>query len=188
MSRTKLVVVTGNNSVQSRTKVIAEAIAAEITKGLAAEVSRLEIATLAADIGPYPFRSQFTPRGEAALKQIESADLLIAASPVYKASYTGLFKHLFDWVDPASLIGKPIALAATGGSERHALIIEHQLRPLFGCSQALTLPTGVYAVEADFDGYVLRNESVIARIHMVAAEALSALRKSGAQQGLTATA
>lgn len=176
MSPIKLVVVTGNNGGQSRTKVVAEAIAAEITKGIAAEVSRIEIAVLAADIGAFPFRSQFTPRGEAALKQIESADLLIAASPVYKGSYTGLFKHLFDWVDPASLVGKPVALAATGGSERHALVIEHQLRPLFACSQAMTLPTGVYAVEPDFDGYVLRNPDVMARIQMLAAEGQRALR------------
>ena len=72
---------------------------------------------------------------------IEAADLLIVASPVYKGSYTGLFKHLFDFVGYEALIGKPTLLLATGGSERHALVIDHQLRTLFGFFRAATVPT-----------------------------------------------
>ena len=86
------------------------------------------------------------------LSAIESADVLVAASPVYKASYTGLFKHLFDLLDPKALEGRHVLLAATGGSDRHALVIEHQLRPLFAFFGAHMLPISLYAVNGDFEG------------------------------------
>ena len=71
-----------------------------------------------------------------------AADALVLASPVYKGSYCGLFKHLLDLLDPLSLAGKPVLLGATGGGPRHALVIEHQLRPLLGFFEAQTLATG----------------------------------------------
>ncbi|WP_342665157.1 NAD(P)H-dependent oxidoreductase [Kaistia granuli] len=86
-----------------------------------------------------------------AFEAILDADALVVASPVYKGSYLGLFKHLFDLIDPKQLAGKPVILGATGGSERHALVIEHQLRPLFGFFNTQIVPTGLYATEKDFD-------------------------------------
>jgi FMN reductase len=74
----------------------------------------------------------------------------------------------------------PVVLAATGGSERHALVIDHQLRPLFSFFRALTLPTGIYAAEADFDGYRLKSDAVRSRIGSAAREAALALSVSGA--------
>lgn len=88
----------------------------------------------------------------------------MAASPVYRASFTGLFKHLFDFVGQYELVGTPVLLAATGGGERHALILEHQLRPLFGFFQALTLPVGVYASDSDFEDYELTSAEVRRRV------------------------
>jgi FMN reductase len=82
---------------------------------------------------------------------------------------------LFDLVDPAALHGTPVAIAATGGGEKHALVVEHQLRPLFGAFQAATLGTGIYVAESDFDGEGIRNPAVNARIEMLAAEAAFAL-------------
>lgn len=117
-------------------------------------------------------RDELAPGVEAVLQEIESADLIIAASPVYRASFTGLFKHLFDFVGQYALVGKPVLLAATGGGERHALIIEHQLRPLFSFFQALTLPLGVYASDTDFDGYVLREGAIPQRIDQAVGRAL----------------
>ena len=109
------------------------------------------------DIGPQfagtLCRDELPASVEAELLRIESADVLVVASPVYRASFTGLFKHLFDFVDQYALVDTPVLLAATGGSDRHALIIEHQFRPLFGFFQALTLPLGVYANDSDFTGY-----------------------------------
>jgi FMN reductase len=83
---------------------------------------------------------------------------------VFRGSFTGLFKHLFDLVGQDALVDKPVLLAATGGSERHSLVIEHQLRPLFAFFQALTLPLGVYASERDFDHYEIASTALRQRI------------------------
>ena len=101
------------------------------------------------------------------LQAIEQADLLLVGSPVYRASYTGLFKHLFDLVDHQSLKGVPVVLAATGGSERHALMIDHQLRPLFAFFQAHTLPYGLYASVESFDDQRLADPAQFERIERV---------------------
>src|SRR5918993_4036610 len=141
----------------------------ELVRGLIAEFgareqtdSRLiEVAALGPLFAGALRREDLQPEVEDALRAIETADLLIVASPVYRASFTGLFKHLFDFVGQYALVGQPVLVAATGGGERHALIIEHQLRPLFGFFQSLTLPLGVYASTSDFDGYRLREGGAI---------------------------
>ncbi|WP_181008696.1 NAD(P)H-dependent oxidoreductase, partial [Streptomyces sp. SM12] len=83
---------------------------------------------------------------------VTSADALIAVTPVYNASYSGLFKSFFDLVDPTALAGTPVIVAATGGTPRHSLVLDHAMRPLFGYLRALTVPTGVYAATADWGG------------------------------------
>lgn len=104
------------------------------------------------------------PLSRAIVDSLLSADALIVGSPVYKGSYTGLFKHLFDLLDPASLAGKPVLLVATGGGDKHALVIEHQLRPLFGFFEAATLATGVYASAADFTDGQPSSTSLLGRL------------------------
>ena len=103
--------------------------------------------------------------------QLSSAAVLVVGSPTFKGSYTGLFKHFFDLLDPSSLKGKPVILAATGGGERHSLIVEHQLRPLFGFFEALTMPTAIYASDKDFADGVLVSEAIRARAQQAVAEA-----------------
>lgn len=71
------------------------------------------------------------------IQTIIEAEALVIGSPTYKGSYTGLFKHVFDLLDPADLRGKPVILTATGGGDRHSLVVEHQLRPLFAFSRLL---------------------------------------------------
>ncbi|MGY9047770.1 hypothetical protein P775_00510 [Puniceibacterium antarcticum] len=100
----------------------------------------------------------------AILERILTADALVVGSPVYKGSYTGLFKHLFDLIPPEALKEKPILLTATGGGYRHALVIEHQLRPLFGFFEAATVPTGIYASGEDFPDGVNLSETLEARL------------------------
>jgi FMN reductase len=117
-------------------------------------------------------RSELPPEVERELRAIETADVLVVASPVYRASFTGLFKHLFDFVDQYALVDTPVLLAATGGSERHALILEHQFRPLFGFFQALTLPIGVYAHDSDFEGAVISSPRLAERIAKAVAKSM----------------
>ena len=105
--------------------------------------------------------------------------MLVAASPVYKASYTGLFKHLFDLIDPKLLEGRPVLVAGTGGSDRHALVIEHQLRPLFAFFNANTLPISLYAINTDFVGSEELAPSIRPRIAS-AVDLIAALRGAAA--------
>jgi FMN reductase len=105
------------------------------------------------------------------VEAIEDADVLVVGTPVYRASYTGLFKHVFDLVHHEALVGKTVVLTATGGSPLHGLVMEHQLRPLFGFFRAHTVPSAVYATEADFDRYELASVQVRERVERAADEA-----------------
>ncbi len=87
-----------------------------------------------------------------ALADVTGADALVVVAPTFQGSYSGLFKSFMDLVEAGTLRGMPVVLAATGGTERHSLVIEHALRPLFTYLGALTVPTGVYAATADFGG------------------------------------
>lgn len=123
-------------------------------------------------------RADLGPTGEAIVRRIETADLIVVGTPVYRASYTGALKHLFDLVDHRALQGKPVVLTATGGSAHHGLMIEHQLRPLFAFFGAYTAPTTVYGAPDDFkDGTVL-NDALLERVSRAADEALGLAQAS----------
>ena len=113
----------------------------------------IELAPLLGELGSGPYRSDVGPAARAALEAVEAADLIVVGSPAYRATYTGLFKLFFDHIGQHALVDKPIVLTATGGSDRHALLVEHQMRPLFGFFQALTVPLGIFANEGDFADY-----------------------------------
>ncbi len=110
--------------------------------------------------------------------QIVRSNILVVGSPTYKGGYTGLFKHFFDLVEPSSLRGKPVVLTATGGGDRHALIVEHSLRPLFGFFEALTLPTAIYASERDFRDGKLVSDIALLRVTQVVGQASAALKSA----------
>jgi len=118
------------------------------------------------------WRAQVPDAVEHALAVVEQADVLVVATPVFRGSYTGLFKHFFDLIGQDALIDKPVLLAANGGSERHTLVIDHQLRPLFSFFQARTLPLGVYATDKDFADRRLHDEAVIEGARMAVQRAL----------------
>lgn len=168
----RIVAVSGSLHEPSKTTALLRAIAAAVAERSDSEVQLIELTTIGPALAGALRRDQLPASVEEQLVAIEQADLLIVGSPVYRASFTGLFKHLFDFVGQYELVGKPVLLAATGGGERHALIIEHQLRPLFSFFQALTLPLGVYASDTDFDGYVINSEILQARVALAAERAL----------------
>jgi FMN reductase len=84
------------------------------------------------------------------LTTVADADALIAVSPVFNASYSGLFKTFFDVLEPGALEGTPVLIAATAGTARHSLVLDHALRPLFNYLRAVVVPTGVFAATDDF--------------------------------------
>ena len=85
-----------------------------------------------------------------AVDTVTRADGLIAVTPIFTASYSGLFKTFFDVLDKDALSGKPVLMAATGGTARHSLALEHAVRPMFAYLQAITVPTAVFAASEDW--------------------------------------
>jgi FMN reductase len=160
----KVVAVSGGLQRPSRTLALVEALSSALGDAAPVDTEIIELGDIATRLSGALTRAQVPADLEEKIRAIETADLLIVASPVYRASYSGLFKHLFDLVHHEALIDVPVLLAATGGSERHALVIDHQLRPLFSFFQAQTLPIGVYASESDFDRYEISSPALRERI------------------------
>lgn len=113
-----------------------------------------------------------------AIAAVEEADVLVIASPVYNGSYSGLFKAFTDLVRMDALIGTPVVLGATGGSLRHALAVDQELRPLFSVLQATTVPTGVFAAPEDWLAPGEPGDVLAARIDRAGAEAATLARAS----------
>ena len=166
-----VVALSGGTWRPSRTLVLTQAVLAELAALLPIQTTLIELGDIARPLGGALSRDELPADVESQLLAIEQADLLIVAAPVYRGSYPGLLKHLFDLIGLNALINTPVLLAATGGSERHALVLDHQLRPLFSFFQALTLPIGVYATEADFTDYQITSELLKARIQLAAERA-----------------
>ncbi|WP_046508542.1 FMN reductase [Streptomyces odonnellii] len=151
----KLVAVSAGLSKPSSTRLLADRLAEAAVRGLAAdgrevEVETVELRELAVDIANHMVTGFPSPALGAALDRVTGADGLIVVTPVFAASYSGLFKSFFDLVEPDALTGTPVLLAATGGTARHSLVLEHALRPLFAYLHALPLPTAVYAATDDW--------------------------------------
>jgi FMN reductase len=162
----RVVVVNGSPSESSKTMGLVEVVLDTLAGMLPVERSRVDVYRLGPGFTGATERDDVPPEIDAALRLAEQADLLVAATPVFRGSYPGMFKHFFDLVDQYALANKPVLLAATGGGEHHALVLEHALRPLFGFFQALTVPVAFFASAGDFDGTVLLNPRVHGRIEM----------------------
>ncbi len=140
----------GSQSRPSKTRALVDLATSRAAARFCATASTYDLTDLQPQLGAAGALDDLDGLPRAIVAAILSADAIVVGSPVYKGSYTGLFKHLFDLIDPAALTDKPVLLTATGGGQKHALVIEHQMRPLFGFFEAITLPTGVYASGADF--------------------------------------
>ncbi|MGW5634251.1 FMN reductase [Streptomyces sp. NPDC003832] len=146
----KLVVVSAGLSVPSSTRLLGDRLAAAVRGRTSAEVEVVELRDLAVEIA-HNFTNGFAGRKLAAAQAaVTEADGLIVVTPVFSASYSGLFKSFFDVLEQDALAGKPVLLAATGGTARHSLVLEHALRPLFAYLHAVAVPTGVYAASEDW--------------------------------------
>jgi FMN reductase len=155
MSR-HLVVVTAGLSTPSTTRLLADQLSAAASaavagRGETARVSVVEVRDLAADLATAMTTAGFsTPALTRARDLVSSADGVIVVTPVFSASYSGLFKMFFDALDPDALDGMPVLIAATAGTARHSLVLDHALRPLFTYLRAVVVPTGVFAATEDF--------------------------------------
>ena len=152
---TKVVVVTAGLSNPSSTRILADQLAAASAAaleagGLAVEVEVVELRDLAHAITDTLLTGFPAGALADAVAAVAAADAVIAVTPVFSASYSGLFKSFFDVLEPESLDGTPVLMAATAGTARHSLVLEHALRPLFSYLHAVPLPTAVFAAAEDF--------------------------------------
>ena len=142
-----------------------------------ASVEAVSLRELAHDIADANLTGFASPRLQQVLDSVMAADALIAVTPIFKASYTGLFKSFFDALDADALIGKPVVVAATGGTARHSLAIDFAVRPLFAYMQALIVPTGIFASPHEWGGE--GKNALAGRIDRAAAELANLLRGAG---------
>jgi FMN reductase len=155
MNQRTLVVVSGGLSQPSSTRLLADqlsaaAVADAARTGIDLTVRVVELRDLAHDIANH-LLTGFPPAAlKDALDAVAAADGLIAVTPIFSASYSGLFKSFFDVLDKDALADKPVLIAATAGTARHSLALEHALRPLFAYLRATVLPTAVFAASDDW--------------------------------------
>ncbi len=176
-----LVVVSAGLGQPSSSRLLADRLAAAVERHLRdADVeSRLEVIELrehAHDLTNNLLSGFPSPRLQEAIDTVLASDGLIAVSPIFSASYSGLFKMFFDVLDRDGLAGKPTLIAATGGSTRHSLAVEHAIRPLFAYLNAAVVATGVYAAAEDWGGGGLTaGASLVDRIDRAALELAAAM-------------
>lgn len=165
----------GSHSQRSRTHALVTAAVQDAARQTGLGHAVFDLGDLGASLGGAGSLADLATEARAHVDSLLGARAIVVGSPVYKGSYTGLFKHLFDLIEPEALRGKPVLLTATGGGDRHALVVEHQLRPLFGFFEAATVPTGVYAGSVDIDGDGRLSDPLRARLDTAVAQLAAAL-------------
>jgi FMN reductase len=155
MRAATVAVVSAGLSVPSSTRLLADRLAAATAtalrgQGIEPQLPVVELREHARDLADHLVTGFPNADLRAALDAVTGADGLIAVTPIFAASYSGLFKTFFDVVDEGALAGKPVLLGATAGTARHSLALDHALRPLFAHLRALAVPTGVLAATEDW--------------------------------------
>lgn len=149
---TRLVVVSAGLSVPSSTRLLADRLSEATVRSLHTPVDLevVELRPLAHGLADHLLTGFATGELARAIDAVRRADALIVVTPVFSGSYSGLFKTFFDVLEPGSLDGTPVLVAATAGTARHSLVLDHVLRPLFSYLHAVVVPTGVFAATDDF--------------------------------------
>ena len=172
---TSLVVVSAGLSVPSSTRLLADRLTAATSERVEdADVTHIELRDLAHPLTDHLLTGFPDEKLAAAIDAVRGADGLIVVTPVFSASYSGLFKTFFDVLEEGTLDGKPVLVAATAGTARHSLVLEHALRPLFSYLHAVVVPTGVFAATEDFGN----NSGLDTRIARATGELSALLRAS----------
>ncbi|KAF4407856.1 FMN reductase [Streptomyces lycii] len=169
MQRLKLAVVSAGLSRPSSTRLLADRLTEATGERLAqagrpVDVHAIELRDLATDIANHMVTGFPSAPLREALDAVAGADGVIAVTPVFTASYSGLFKSFFDVLDNTALTGTPVLIAATGGTARHSLALEHALRPLFAYLRAVVVPTAVFAASEDWGAGDAQTEGLPVRV------------------------
>jgi FMN reductase len=167
-----LVSISAGTSDPSSTRLLADRIA-DRTCELAACHGRtvtsnvIELREISADISSALVSQLTTPRLQAAMAALGEADGIIASTPVYKAGPSGLFTSFVDILDDDLIIARPVVLAATAGTARHALVVDDQMRSMFAYLRALTIPTSLFAAPEDWGDPALNSRIDRAAVELV---------------------
>ena len=183
---TTLAVVSGGLREPSSTRLLADRLSSAVVadlrrEGIEAGVTTVELRPLGHAIMDAMLTGFPGDALEGAIARLREADGLVAVTPSFNASFSGLFKSFFDVLPEETLSGMPVLIAATGGTERHSLVLEHALRPMFSYLEAVVAPAGVYAATEDF-GSVQADDALSRRIERAAADFSRLLRSCGARQ------
>jgi FMN reductase len=175
MTTRTLAVVSAGLSVPSSTRLLADrlttvTVAALRERGDDATVEVVELRAHARDLADNLVTGFANASLRGSTDAVTGADGLIAVTPVFSASYSGLFKTFFDVLDKESLTGTPVLLGATAGTARHSLVVEHAMRPLFAYLRAIAVPTGVFAAPEDWGGDGGVDRALAGRIECAAGE------------------
>ncbi|WP_408899517.1 FMN reductase [Nocardioides sp. R1-1] len=155
MTSRRIVVISAGLSVPSSTRLLADKLGDAVeravgARGQAVDVQHVELRPLAHALADHLLTGFATGELAQAIAAVRHADALAVVTPVFSASYSGLFKTFFDVLENGMLDGKPVVIAATAGTARHSLVLDHALRPLFAYLHAVVVPTGVFAASEDF--------------------------------------
>lgn len=191
-------VISAGLSQPSSTRLLADrisgAVSREVTaRGEGLEVQTVELRTLARDIADHLVTGMPSPALRDALAAVSQADAVIAVTPVFTASYAGLFKSFVDLLDPQALVGTPVLIAATAGTSRHSLVLDHAMRPLFSYLRSVVVPTAVFAATEDFgsvgqdgsnplDQRVARAASELAELVVASGGSVAGFTRSGVDE------
>ena len=181
---TNIVVISAGLGDPSTTRMLADRLAESVKRhvgevGEIAKVDSYELRGLAHEITDAMLTGFAGSALRPVLTAIEDADALIVVTPTFQGSYGGLFKSFMDVLEPDALIGKPVVVAATGGTARHSLVLDHALRPMFAYLQALVVPTGVFAGPRDWGDASDGSRGLSDRVDRAAAELANLLAGSG---------
>ncbi|MET3708225.1 FMN reductase [Arthrobacter sp. UYEF6] len=195
METRRITVISAGLGVPSSSRLLADQLAAVAEHRLAdagfeVTVEIVELRDLAVDIANNFVTGYAAPRLADVIAGVEATDGIIAVSPVFSASYSGLFKSFIDVLDPKSLEGKAVLLGATGGTDRHQMVLEYAMRPLFSYLRTRMAATAVFAGPQDWGNTDDGGSPLSSRIDRAAAEFAALLagdqsgRKSAALESL----
>ncbi|TDT65712.1 FMN reductase [Frigoribacterium sp. PhB116] len=155
MSTRKIIVLSAGLGQPSSTRLLADRLAeasarALLDQGSPAEFRVVELRDHAHDVTDAMLTGFPSEALADVLAAVGAADGVVAVTPVFTGSYSGLFKSFFDVLDNTALTGTPVLIGATAGTARHSLVLDHELRPLFSYLRAVVVPTGVFAAAEDW--------------------------------------
>ncbi|WP_018775333.1 FMN reductase [Arthrobacter sp. 131MFCol6.1] len=187
METRRITVISAGLGVPSSSRLLADLLAASAERQLAAagyavEIEVLELRDLAVDIANNFVTGYAAPRLAEVIAGVEASDGLIAVSPVFSASYSGLFKSFIDVLDPKALEGKAVLIGATAGTDRHQMVLDFAMRPLFTYLRTRIAATAVFAGPQDWGNNDDGGSPLSVRVDRAAGEFVALLQDSGPQQ------